>query len=271
MGANFNEIQKMFKTKEYIEHEIFNILNDFIGFYNSLAMNSFNFSTSGVEAVLSIDSYIYSSIAGSLDSIKLILNEGRINDAFALTRKYSDTIIWDIYKAQKVQAEQSIQNLIIKDIDDWTKKTIRIDGIDKMINEIKSNKSLLNLKRFIDFDGHYKDIRKKCNDNSHFNSLYNLMLNDNMIFSSRRVPELSQLTICLKSLFTLHFAYICMITPAYISSSDYIDCIDCGMVPEEGSQYLVAPFAQKTFGKYIVPYNPKLAAYIKDDCGMDLH
>ena len=100
----FEEIannHKTYQTKEYVEHEIFSILNDLMEFYDSLSFNVMGFRHPGIAAQIwyNIDTYLYSSIEGTLDSISLVLEKGRISDAFSLARKYHDTVVIDIYKS----------------------------------------------------------------------------------------------------------------------------------------------------------------------------
>lgn len=261
---------KPYMAKEYLEHEVFQVLKDFKEYYSSLSFRAFGFLSQGVERVFNIDSYILSSIEGTLDSVSLILSKGRMNDAFALVRKYNDAIIMDIYKSQFIRDNHSLQNWIVKDINDWAKGEGKLPWYETMIKKIRENDTLSPLNTFFDFDGHYMQIRRKCNNNNHYNSLAHVMLNDNSIINERRIKELDQMSICLKDLFIMHFAYTAIINPQYISSSDYIDCLDCGMTPEEGSQYWVAPYVQQIFDKYVVARRLKLANHIKANCGMQL-
>ena len=53
-------------------------------------------------------------------------------------------------------------------------------------------------------------------------------------------------------------------------SSDYIDALDCGMQPEEDSQYWVAPFVQEMFDQVFRPNRPDLYQAIKEASGMQL-
>jgi hypothetical protein len=53
-------------------------------------------------------------------------------------------------------------------------------------------------------------------------------------------------------------------------SSDYLDALECGMQPEEGSQYWAAPFIQKTFDEVITPRRPDIMAVIKANTAMQL-
>jgi len=53
-------------------------------------------------------------------------------------------------------------------------------------------------------------------------------------------------------------------------SSDYIDSLECGITPEEGSQYYVAPFVQKIFNDVIKKNRSDLAKIIKSNTSMKL-
>ncbi|HEV7424262.1 MAG TPA: hypothetical protein VGO21_03670, partial [Candidatus Paceibacterota bacterium] len=67
----------------------------------------------------------------------------------------------------------------------------------------------------------------------------------------------------IRNIFILHFAYIFYVNEHYMMSSDYIDALDCGMTPEDGSQYNVAPFIQEIFNSIIEKYRPDIALEIK--------
>ncbi len=81
----------------YKEHHVFTQLSEYADFYKSLAFSIFGFITQGTKAIWNIDSYVYSSIQGTLESIKDILIKGRINDSYALLRKYYDSTIINVY------------------------------------------------------------------------------------------------------------------------------------------------------------------------------
>ena len=52
-------------------------------------------------------------------------------------------------------------------------------------------------------------------------------------------------------------------------SSDYVDALDLGFQPEEGSQYWVAGYVSDVFEKYIVT-RPEIAEYMRKHSGMNL-
>jgi hypothetical protein len=74
----------------------------------------------------------------------------------------------------------------------------------------------------------------------------------------------------LEDVFIQHFAYIFYLNDHYMMSSDYLDSLDSGLKPEEGSQYFVAPFVQNIFDKVIKLKRPDIANEIKNKTGMQL-
>ena len=84
--------------KEYQSHKIYSLLNSLIDFYNAVYVFGPDFITNGiVKGVLNIDKVVCASLSGTLDSMRVVLKEGRINDAYALMRKYNDGIIVVLY------------------------------------------------------------------------------------------------------------------------------------------------------------------------------
>jgi hypothetical protein len=53
-------------------------------------------------------------------------------------------------------------------------------------------------------------------------------------------------------------------------SSDYVDSLDLGLTPEEGSQYFVARFIQEIFDKVIKKNRMDLAIKIKSHTAMKI-
>ena len=67
--------------KDFTQHEIFSQLDDLINFYDMLSFSTMGFISSGLIGVINLNTHVFTSIKGTIDSIKLVLNNGRINDA----------------------------------------------------------------------------------------------------------------------------------------------------------------------------------------------
>jgi hypothetical protein len=102
----------MVNDEEYKNHHVFSELEGYFDFYKSLSWSVFSFCLTGTDAICNIDSYVYSSIKGTLESILKILNNGRINDAYALLRKYYDSAIINVYSNLYLKDHFSIENFV---------------------------------------------------------------------------------------------------------------------------------------------------------------
>jgi hypothetical protein len=56
----------------------------------------------------------------------------------------------------------------------------------------------------------------------------------------------------------------------YMMPSDYMDSVEAGETPEEGTQYLVAPFVQRFFDSVIKVKRPDVFEVIKENTSMRL-
>lgn len=255
---------------EYSQHRIFEELKSYSEFYESLSFSLMSWSSMGTKAIMNLYPYAYSSIKGTIDSISEILKKGRINDAYALLRKYFDSTMINVYCNLYLDDNFSIDNLIVKQIDDWRQGTSSIPEYRVISRYIKESDKLKPINECLKKDDRYKKIRDRCNDNTHYNYFHNMILNDCEIHIQNRLKYLSQLGIDLKNLFIQHFSYIFYLNDHYFMSSDYIDYTELGMNSPDDSQYWVAPFIQDTFDSIIKIERPDLAEIIKRDTEMKI-
>src|SRR5258706_8072616 len=104
----------MTNDKAYIEHPVFEQLSKFAKFYESLSFSVMSFVSMGTGSFVNIDTYVFSSMQGTLESIRDILAKGRINDAYALLRKYYDAAIINIYTNLYLDEHVSIENFLVE-------------------------------------------------------------------------------------------------------------------------------------------------------------
>lgn len=256
--------------KEYIEHKVFGQLTEYADFYKSLSFSIMSWVSQGTKAITNIDTYVYSSIQGTLESIHDILLKGRINDSYALLRKYYDSTIINVYSNLYLADHFSIDNFIVSQIDNWRKGTDTIPEYRVMSKYIKDSPKLQAITELLQKDKTYKDVRDRCNDHTHYNYYHNLLLNDNEIYIQNRLTALDSFSKDLEDIFIQHFCYIFYLNEHYMMSSDYTDSLEVGAIPEEGSQYFVAPFIQNIFDQVIKVKRPDLAYEIKSKTAMTL-
>lgn len=239
-------------------------------FYKDLSFGVFPLISTGTKAIFNIDSYIYSSIEGTLDSIYQLLSIGRINDSYALLRKFYDAVIVNIYCDLYLNDHFSIDNTIVDNINNWFIGNKTLPEFKKMNQYIKSHKKLVQINKIIDFDGRYKTIRENCNNHLHYNSFKIILSNDNEIININRCKLLDQLSSDILNVVIFHIAYIFIINQHYMRATDYIDSLELGLSPEEGSLYYVAPYIQNMFNETIKKYRPDIEKVIKDNIDMKI-
>ncbi len=252
------------------KHIIFSELSEYIDFYQSLSHSIFDWFTMGTSAMCNIDSYLISSIQGTIESIKFILQDGKINDSYSLTRKYHDSVVINIYETLYLKDNFSIENFVVQKINDWVRNKQDLPWYGDMMKYIRRSTALERVNKILDLDGHYEKIRKECNNHTHYNFFYYMMLNDSQIYLKDRLKYLDELSGIIRDIFIQHFIWLFTLNGHYMMSSDYRDCLDCGMTPEEDSQYWVAPFIQKVFDGIIKKYRPNLAMELKNTTSMKL-
>lgn len=260
----------MVKDKAYKEHVIFSDLDSYIGFYSSFALSIMGFATKGTTAMVNMDTYVYSSIQGTVESIRLVLEKGRINDSYCLLRKYYDSVIINIYSNLYIEDNCSVEQFTVDQINNWLHGKEKLPEYRVMSQYIRNSKNLRGINACLYYDDRYKRTRGRCNDHTHYNYFLHVMMNDNEVYLKNRLTVLDNLAEDLRDMFILHMSYIFSLHPHYMMSSDYIDHLDCGMQPPENSQYWVAPFIQKVFDEVIKKNRPDIASYITENTSMHL-
>ena len=261
--------------KKYLEHRVFGQLADYANFYRFLSGSIMDWISQGTSAVINIDTYVFSSMQGTLESIHDILYKGRINDSYALLRKYYDSTIINIYSNLYLNDNFSIDNFTVEKINNWIKGKETIPGFGTMSEYIINSKKVAEVTQLIYCNGQFKgssfeSLRQRCNDHTHYLYYHNLLSNDNEVYLHNRLATLDSFSKDLQDIFIMHLSYLFYQNDHYMMSSDYIDSLDCGLVPEEDSQYWVAPVIQNIFDKVIKANRPDIAHIIKIKTAMKL-
>ncbi len=251
-------------------HPVFARLDELIEFYKYLNYTVNNFLAQGVSGVFDLNAYVFKSMRCTLQSISEILKRGRINDAYALLRKYNDVIIINIYSALYLKENMSSDNLIVSKIENWRTGDDKLPEIKNMMKYILNSEKLAGVNALIQRDDRYTKLRTRCNNHLHFNFFRYALLNESGIDKRIIKKYLDAFLTDLENLFVLHFAYTFSINEHYMMSDDYVDALECGQTPLEGSQYWVAGFVQDIFNSLIKKRRPDIANCLKSGTVMNL-
>jgi hypothetical protein len=259
------------KNENFNDHKIFPALEYYIEFYGLFSFGVMSFIPPGVHSFLNIDTYVYSSMQMSLDSIKNLLKLSRINDAYALVRKFYDSVIINIYYTLYIKNNIEQYNFIVDKINNWFLGKEKLPSFKSMKGYIENSPYLKYLNCIINFDNRYNIIRENCNNHVHYNSFDTMIKNDSRFLDDHKNRILDQLSSDILNLIIYHFAYIFLLNEQYMSSSDYVDALECGLKPEEGSQYYVAPYIQEFFDKIIKANRKDIAELIIENTSMKIN
>lgn len=257
--------------KEYKNHKVFLKLDEYIQFYNRLSDSIMRFVTIGATSIINLDTYVYSSLSATLESIKMVLLDGKINDAFTLLRKYYDSSMINIYTNLYLSENFTLENLVVKQINDWLHGKQKIPEYRIMSKYIKESQKLLPITKLLSVDDRYKKVRDLCNDHTHWNFFKNLLANDKHIYLKNRIIHLNNFNFCLQELYIQHITYLFYLNNHYMLSSDLMDYVDCGETPPDEAQYRVAPFIQEMFDKEIKTHRRDVFNEIKSNTQMQLN
>lgn len=271
--------------KDYYFHKIFDFLDDLELFYDALSINSCSLVYGVlVTGKVSIDTAMYTSIEGTIESIKFLIYAGRLGDAFALVRKYADGVFVNLYlytllaRAEDayLTPEKTLEDIALEaDIHSWSCDRWRLFyKLDKVYHSLMQVDSQLGELLGINQFGVSTNIdyRQCCNDSIHYNSWESFAINNYLYVGLGRKGGdlLDELYAIMMSHFILHFSYTYVQRPMLYRSSYYDDCLDGGETSVENSQYWVDSIFQKIFDKYIRKENEKVADYLVGGKLMDL-
>ena len=199
-------------SENYKNHPICIDLNRFIDFYSSFSFAIMSYPTLGTKTLLNVDTYFYASIQGTLDSIKIILKQGKIGDSFALLRKYYDSTILNIYINLYLTENCNMKNNFsnVQEINAWleNRKFLPHNNFNKMAQYIEKSNSLKDFFAVINKDISYSETRNRCNDHLHYNYFDNLLVNDDQVYFNKRIMLLNSFQTDLENIFILHFSCI---------------------------------------------------------------
>ncbi|WP_420575595.1 hypothetical protein [Ekhidna sp.] len=256
--------------KEYQAHHVFEQLKRYSDFYSSLSFSTMGFVTMGTTGIVNMDTYVFSSMQGTLESIRSILLLGRINDSYALLRKFYDSTVINVYTNIYLKQEFSLDSFVVEQIENWRKGTEKMPRFGQISKYIGNSPELKSVTELVNKQGNYEKIRDRCNDHTHYNFYHNILINDNEIPLPERTKFLDRFSTDLRDILIQHLAYLFYLNAHYMTSSDYMDHKDLGLEPPENSEYFVAPFIQNIMNDVVRKNRPDIYELLKKNTEMEL-
>lgn len=287
-----------FKTfSEDIDYlsEFFDSLSWLI-FYNGQTISFYS-----DKEFFNLDTVLIDSSVQTIKSIKLCCSIGSFSDANTLIRKLRDDLIQYVYilniinlrkpfLAENMQEfktdnpeefESFILNLPFNNTftDDekavlaWFKNTVsdlprpikRKLEFENYMKILKQNDNIDQILTAYNLQEYWETLRKRLNNYVHNNGEY--ISKHNIISAKDKNLETHLKNIIIRTSYVSSFfmVLLLMIHSSLISSTDYIDHLDCNIKPPEDSQYYIANFIQDFIDKKVTKIHPELKQYLKEN------
>ena len=265
--------------KDKTIRQLLETLTEIRDFLNELGYLTFgrDFSVIRITGVIE-GNIVLESASRTMESIRCCCMSGNFADAYTLLRKFRDDLFYYLYLL--VVADKSDLTKFVeldklssdeKNIWEWAhnkqkdlyigsvlkctalhpsaKKAIKIYGLKESFDKIADN-----LNNYVHSNGYF-----------FYNEPYSKLIVKQKI--EEKCNGISEMTIYI----TITFLFLMvLIRPLLIMSYDYIDYLDCGDVPPEGSQYWVAPFVSQFFEKYKNVLDENIINYLRENTEMQI-
>ena len=241
--------------------------------FSELAFDK-NFLVVDKEAILT--QCIINSATLTGKSIVSCCKNGCIADANVLARKYRDDIFFFLYiicyerliatePDNKEGIEAMERNILL-----WNNNMLsglNIKVILKSISEISVLKYPVVKYKLKDT---FNEIGKQLNNFMHGNGkkYYNYYLWKGV--QENYIKQLNTLIDDLNYITIVFLFLLVLCAPQYIAASDYVDYLECGCTPIEGSQYWVAPFIEQFIKENITLIDEACYSYLKENTCMEI-
>lgn len=141
--------------------------------------------------------------------------------------------------------------------------------ISTVLQEISSSIIFSDVVKKYDFKASFDRIGRRLNNYVHSNGFFFYNDNTALIDSNKYFEQVKQLIKDMKYITICFFVLISICCPQLISSDDYLNYLEEGKTPPEGSQYLVAPFIKEFIYDNYILIDKNCLKYLQDNTCMD--
>ena len=197
-----------------------------------------------------------------------------IADAYTLLRKYRDDLFFCLYlvtyDVYAKYGESKIRKKMETNIEQWCQDTLSNLNINEVLVTIGTSKWLQEAVRKYNLQKSFSRIGGQLNNYVHGNgfSFYNT---NTYSFDEKNIEEQLNAIVFMARYITTTFLFLLSLcSPHYIMSTDYIDHLEFGQTPPDGSQYWVAPFVAEYLKSNIEMIDKSCYEYLKENTCMAL-
>lgn len=283
MKLNINDFNEnsMYERNRYfvLNNKDFNSLIEEIEYTKEFINNLYELNYSKVVHINLKDPFFISIILNSarltLHSIQLCCENCNLADSHTLIRKYRDDLFFYLYilyvdtDTNLFSNEEKTKHQ--KNIDKWQNNELSDLNITEILKYIgKSNVAKEAVKKY-KLEKSFTKISKDLNDFVHSNgrAFYNRIYEYYEMTESVQ-ENVNKIKYEINYITSVFLFLLILIREDYIASTDYIDCLDCGLTPDEEMKYWVAPFIKTHIDEKMILVNSEWKEYLKNKITMEI-
>lgn len=271
------------------------------GFSDLLTYNGHVISFITDKDFHTLNTTLIDSCSQTLKSIKLCSSIGSFSDANTLVRKLRDDLLQYVYilniiNLRKPFFDEGVKNIKTDNPEDfaysilnlqlnneltedeqavtaWFKNTVsdllrpvkKKLEFENYMKVLKQNKNVYHILTSYNLQEYWEALRKNLNNYVHNNGTRFSNHNSISAYDKNLGTHLKNINTRTSYVTSFFLVLILMIESSLISSTDYIDHLDCDLEPPEDSQYCVASFIQDFIDKKVAKIHPELKQYLIDN------
>ena len=217
---------------------------------------------------------IINSSQATLGSIIECCNCFCLADAYTLLRKYRDDLFFCLYLVTydvnvKIGMAQN-KNKMETNIEQWCKNSLSNLNISEVLATSGTSDNLKDAVRKYGLQKSFDQIGKLLNNYTHGNGYLFYNSNAWSLDENDIEKQINDIVSTARYITTTFLFLLILCSPQYIMSTDYIDYLEVGQTPPDGSQYWVAPFVVNFLKNNVEMIDKNCYEYLKDNTCMEL-
>lgn len=217
---------------------------------------------------------ISTSVELTVGNIISCCKSGCLADANTLLRKYRDDLFFYLYIVvydTSIKDDSNKMKIVEmeKNIDQWINNNLSDLMITTVMKDIGQSSHIIEAVKKYKLQSYFDKIGSRLNNYVHSNGISFYNRNINAYKESNLQRQMSSLLKDIRFITVTFLFLLTLCSPILIMSTDYIDYLDCNLVPPKCSEYWVAPFITDYLKNNLDMIDNNCITFLKDNTSME--
>lgn len=218
---------------------------------------------------------LFQSVQLTLYSVFECYRHFCIADTYTLIRKYKDDLFFYLFLlVYSVERNRNLEDVNIKNkekiVRKWRTNKLNHINATQIFDLIKDSELVKEPVKTYKLEDSIKKIQRKLNNYVHCNGM---KFTNGLLFKQLNniqlvVEQLQEISEGVTYITVIFLFLLILCVPSFVMAFDYIDSLESGQTPIDGSQYFVAPFVVEYLNKHLDVLDSSCYQYLKDNTPM---